>query len=89
MTFNCYYCKIDKPLEICKNNTHNPNTNRGKCLPCARDNAKNAIMTKKAEANPANYMGCDGCDRVFNKFSSQRKPRKVCPFCKSSNIVPY
>lgn len=88
--FNCYYCKHDLDIELCKKNTYSANTKRGKCLPCTRENNRIANKMRLAEARPHNYMGCDTCDEVFYKYARNTKNLLTnCPYCNSKEIVPY
>jgi hypothetical protein len=79
--------------EMKKERTLNVNF-RGICKTCHSHYNKRNLQQNRAEKNPAHYLHCSDCNRLFKQFLSgpalkngQKRFRDECPFCQGEVLT--
>ena len=92
----CTTCGAKKPLDDFYANKLGVGGKKAVCKACESKQVSVRNILRRARKDPDNHMGCNDCDRVFDKYySSYREGMKDrwlvmgCKFCGSKNIENF
>lgn len=96
MKFKCIFCKQYRSEDEISSTKSYPARKGRVCKCCHNERARIYTRGLKAKSNPTNYLECDSCDSILNKYKLGR-PRKdgvrlvntECRYCGSAELIEY